>query len=194
MIANTTYGTTPLDRDEADGLLLDISTHSELDEAEQLNIAFAELWATRRKRNDILSINFLKRLHKEMFSNVWKWAGTFRTSNKNIGIEWRAGAIAIALQELLNDVQYQIKEEVYSFDEIAARFHHRLVSIHPFPNGNGRHARLATDLLLMHYNHHRGSWGAQLELPIEEVRKQYISALREADHGNISKLLIFLRQ
>ncbi len=194
MITGNTYGTTPLDPDESDGLLIEISTHSELDVAEQFNIALAELWATGRKHNDILTVKFLKRLHKEMFSGVWRWAGTFRTSNKNIGIEWRCGAISIALQQLLLDVEYQINQGIYPFDEIAARFHHRLVSIHPFPNGNGRHARLVTDLLLMHYHKSRGSWGATMQMPIEEIRKEYLAALREADDGSISKLTLFLRQ
>lgn len=131
-------GATPIDPDEASGLLLPhITNRSELDRWEQDNIAEAEAWALRRKPKDLLSADFLRKLHRRMFGNVWKWAGEFRRSGKKIGIDWRT--IRPALKDLLEDAKVWIEFGSYPPDEIAARFHHRLVSIHPFANGNGRH-------------------------------------------------------
>ena len=140
-----------------------ITLRRELNEAEQTNILEAEEWAFTRKR-DVLDEGFLKGLHKRMFGRVWRWAGQFRQTERNIGVD--AYRVQMDLRQLLNDCRYWIENDTYPADEIAARFHHRLVLIHPFPNGNGRHARLATDLLLTRLGHPRFSWGRLISLTL----------------------------
>jgi Fic-DOC domain mobile mystery protein B len=186
-------GATPLDPDEADGLLLPhITNRTELDRWEQDNIAEAETWAFRRKPHDLLSIDFACRLHQRMFGNVWKWAGEFRRSGKNIGVEW--WSIGAELKNLLADVETWIDSKVYPPDEIAARFHHRLVSIHLFANGNGRHARLMADLLLVHIiDRPRFTWGSENLVQAGDCRQRYIAALQAADHHDYGPLLEFVR-
>ena len=186
-------GATPLDPDEARGLLLShITNRSELDRWEQENIAEAESWAFRRIPRDILSDGFVKRLHKKMFGTVWRWAGDFRTTGKNIGVP--AWQIAAELRNLRADCASWIEHDTYSPDEIAVRFHHRLTVIHPFPNGNGRHARLMTDILLVHLlKQQRFSWGSGNLVNAGECRQQYIDALRAADRQDYAALLAFVR-
>ena len=186
-------GVTPIGPDEADGLLLShITNRSELDRWEQDNIAEAEAWALRRKPKDLLSADFIRKLHRRMFGNVWKWAGEFRRSGKNIGIDWRT--IRPALKDLLEDAKGWIEFGSYPPDEIAARFHHRLVSIHPFANGNGRHARLMADLLLVHVlGRRRFTWGSRNLTQAGDCRQQYITALRAADRHDYRPLLEFVR-
>jgi Fic-DOC domain mobile mystery protein B len=167
-----------------------ITTRAQLNEAEQLNITEADLWAITRKRN-ILSEAFLKNLHKRMFRRVWKWAGTFRASERNIGIE--PYRIPSELRTLLNDVDYWVEHRTYPPDEIAVRFHHRLVSIHPFPNGNGRHARLAADLLAVTLGQKRFTWGNANLVEPAAARAAYIGALKAADDHDIDPLLAFAR-
>ncbi len=167
-----------------------ITLRSELNEAEQANILAAQKWAFTRKR-DILDERFLAQLHKRMFGRVWRWAGTFRRTARNIGVE--AYRIPTDLHQLLEDIRYWIENSTYKSDEIAARFHHRLVQIHPFPNGNGRHARLATDLLLTRMNRPRFTWGRVNLADPGETRQQYINALRAAEQHDISPLLLFVR-
>lgn len=186
-------GATPLDPDEAEGLLLPhITNRSELDRWEQDNIAEAEVWAFRRKPRDLLSVDFVCRLHKRMFGTVWRWAGEFRRSGKNIGVEcW---AIGTSLKNLLDDVQTWIDLNGYPPDEIAARFHHRLVSIHLFANGNGRHARLMADLLLVHIlGRPRFTWGSENLVHPGDCRQRYIEALQAADCHQYKPLLEFVR-
>jgi Fic-DOC domain mobile mystery protein B len=186
-------GTTPIDPDEAVGLLLPhITNRAELDRWEQDNIAEAEAWAFRQKPKDLLSLDFVCRLHKRMFGNVWRWAGKFRKSGKNIGIEHLS--IGPSLKNLIEDVKAWIEHEAYTPDEIAARFHHRLVSIHPFANGNGRHARLMADLLLVHLlGRPRFTWGSENLVHAGECRKRYIDALQGADRHDYRLLLEFVR-
>jgi len=167
-----------------------IALRRELNEAEQTNILEAEEWAFTRKRN-VLDEKFLKSLHKRMFGRVWRWAGQFRQTERNIGTD--AYRIQIDLRQLLDDCRYWIKNNTYPPDEIAARFHHRLVLIHPFPNGNGRHARLATDLLLTRLGHPRFSWGQVNLVNPGKTRQIYIAALRAADNYDIQPLLNFVR-
>ncbi len=186
-------GATPLDPDEAAGLLLPhITNKTELDRWEQDNISEAETWAFRRKPKELLSVDFVCRLHKRMFGTVWKWAGEFRRSGKNIGVEY--WSIGPALQNLVDDVQTWIEHKGYPPDEIAARFHHRLVSIHPFANGNGRHARLMADLLLVHLlDRPRFTWGRESLTQAGECRQRYIAALKAADRHDYAPLLAFIR-
>ena len=182
---------TPLTPDERKGLIpSDITYRRELNKAEQENIARAQDWALSRRR-DLLSEKFIKSLHGRMFGDVWQWAGNFRTSDRNIGTTYCQ--IPMTLRDLLADTKAWIEHSAYSSDEIAIRFHHRLVQIHPFPNGNGRHSRLMADLLIMQLGGERFTWGsANLQDP-GEVRKRYIGALKAADDHNIGPLLAFAR-
>jgi Fic-DOC domain mobile mystery protein B len=167
-----------------------ITTRAELNAAEQENIALGQDWASRRRR-DILTESFVHSLHLHMFNDVWRWAGRFRTSERNIGIDhWE---IPVALRVLLDDTKTWIEHKAYPPDEIAVRFHHRLTHIHPFPNGNGRHARLIADLLIMQLGGERFSWGKGSLREPGELRKRYIAALRAADNYDIEPLLKFAR-
>jgi Fic-DOC domain mobile mystery protein B len=182
---------TPQSPEEREGLLPSYLTlRSELNEAEQANILEAEHWAFARKR-EVLDEQFLKSLHKRMFGRVWRWAGEFRLTERNIGVA--PYRIPVELRQLLDDCRYWIKHGTYPPDEIAARFHHRLVWIHPFPNGNGRHARLATDLLLAWLGQPRFSWGRTSLVDAGDTRQAYVAALRAADDHDIRQLLEFVR-
>lgn len=193
MAVNFEYppGATPPDADEVACLIPGhITTQGELNEWEQLNIAHGEEWALRQHK-DILDDVFVRQLHQQMFGETWSWAGGYRTSDKNIGVEWQQ--VGVKLRDLLNDVQYQIEHATYTPDEIATRFHHRLVAIHPFPNGNGRHARMMADLLIQKFGQPRFSWGSKSLTEVSETRARYIAALRAADGGDIELLLDFVR-
>jgi Fic-DOC domain mobile mystery protein B len=167
-----------------------VTLRRELNEAEQANILEAEQWAFSRKRN-VLDERFLTDLHKRMFGRVWRWAGKFRHTERNVGVD--SYRIATDLRKLLDDSRYWIEHNTYPLDEISARFHHRLVYIHPFPNGNGRHARLATDLLLVALGQSRFSWGRTSLVNPGETRHAYVVALRAADGRDIRPLLEFVR-
>jgi Fic-DOC domain mobile mystery protein B len=186
-------GATPLDLDEAQGLLLPhIGTRGELDRWEQENISEAEDAVFRRRQRDVLTEKYACTLHKKMFGNVWRWAGTFRRSQKNIGIEWMQ--IPVALRQLFDEVNGWLEYGAFPPDEIAARFHHRLVAIHAFPNGNGRHGRLMADILLVHLlGQERFSWGQENLTNAGDCRRHYIEALRAADQHDYGLLLAFVR-
>jgi len=182
---------TLLTSEEREGLVPSYITHRrELNEAEQQGITTAQAWAFMRKR-DVLDESFLRRLHLRMFGDVWRWAGQYRTTARNIGVDaWRIGP---DVRQLLADVGYWIEHDTYSTDEIAARFHHRLVSIHCFPNGNGRHARLAADLLLIRLGRPSFTWGRQNLVAASDTRRRYVEALRAADNHDLELLLAFVR-
>ncbi len=186
-------GATPIDPDEASELLLThITTREELDRWEQDNIIEALAWLEKTKPKDILNETFIRKLHKQMFGNVWKWAGKFRQSDKNIGGQW--WQISTDLKDLCDDSRLWVDSRNEPSDEIAVRFHHRLVSIHPFPNGNGRHARLMADLLLENIlDHPRFTWGSANLSNASDTRQRYIAALRAADGYNYQPLLEFAR-
>lgn len=193
MAINLDYptGATPLDGDELARLIPGhITTQGELNEWEQLNIVQGENWA-RKQRKEILNEAFLRQLHKQMFGETWKWAGEFRKSDKNIGVDWLK--IGVELKKLLDDTHFQIEHASYPPDEIAVRFHHRLVAIHPFPNGNGRHARLMADLLIERLGRPRFTWGSHSLVDASATRQQYIAALQAADCRDIAPLLAFAR-
>ena len=182
---------TPLSPEEKEDLIPSyITTRGELNEAEQNNILKAELWAFSRKRN-VLDAGFLNNLHHRMFGSVWKWAGQFRHTGKNVGID--AYRIPIELQLLIDDCAYWIEHTTYETDTVAARFHHRLVLIHPYPNGNGRHGRMATDILLRSLGHERFSWGNKNLVDASETRAAYVAALRAADNHDFELLFDFVR-
>jgi Fic-DOC domain mobile mystery protein B len=184
-------GATRLSEEEREGLIPSyITLRGELNEAEQTNILEAEAWAFTRKRN-VLDEQLLKRLHKRMFGNTWSWAGKYRCTGKNIGVD--AYRIPQELRQIVDDCSYWLDHNTYEPDELAALFHHKLVWIHPYPNGNGRHARLAADLLLVSLDRERFSWGSKSLVDLGETRERYIVALREADKHNIKPLLEFVR-
>jgi Fic-DOC domain mobile mystery protein B len=185
--------TTPLDPDEAAGLIPShIRTQAELNEWEQTNILEGERWALqRRSRTDPLTEGFVRELHRRMFGKTWDWAGTFRSSDKSIGVDWRQ--VGVQLKDLLDDARYRLAHDTYPLDEIAARFHHRLVCIHPFPNGNGRHARLMADVLLVRRGAEPFSWGRGDLVHAGAARDRYIAALTAADRGEVGPLLEFVR-
>lgn len=182
-------GATPLDPDELEGLKFShIQTRGELDQVEQVNIQDGLLWLKKQRTPDVLSEVFILRLHKEMLGEVWEWAGTFRRTEKNIGVA--PEQIAVELRNLLDDVSYWIEHEIFIAKEIALRFHHRLVKIHLFANGNGRHARIMTDALLTKaMNEHPIDWGNVNLQDSGEHRSEYITALRQADAGDYKVLL-----
>ncbi len=192
---NYDEGQTPLDEDEKEGLLIHtITTKRDLDEFEQLNIEQAIQWTLSRnfKQKEILTEAFVKEVHKRMYNKVWAWSGEYRKSNENLGIDkWR---IATELRTLLNDIIYWIENETYSPDEIAVRFKHRIVSIHCFANGNGRHSRLMADIIIEKiFNRPIFSWGAGKPVANGNTRIDYINAIKAADSGNFNLLLIFAR-
>lgn len=162
----------------------------ELNEAEQQNISRAQDWALARRR-DLLTDKFIKDLHQRMLGDVWRWAGKFRKSERNLGIPYYE--IPTAVRQSLDDTKACIEHKSHACDEIAVRLHHRLVQIHPFPNGNGRHARLIADLLLMDLGAERFSWGHTNLEAAGDVRQRYIDALRAADKHDIRPLLEFAR-
>ncbi len=184
---------TPINADEIEGLLLThITTRAELDRWEQDNINEALTWIEERKPKDVLNESFMKLLHSKMFCNVWKWAGTFRQSEKSIGVSWYR--ISIELRKLCDDIKYRIENKTFSEDEIAARFHHRLVSMHLFLNGNGRHARLIADVLLENIlSRPPFTWGNANLVKSSDDRKRYIESLIAADGGEYKHLLEFVR-
>lgn len=184
-------GATPLSPDEIHNLIpKHLTTQKELNEWEQFNIVKGENWAFGIKRKDILSIEFAKKLHKQMFNETWSWAGVFRKSQTNIGVN--SIYIPQELKAIFNDVEFWLSNNTYDMREIAIRLHHRLVFVHPFPNGNGRFSRLFADLLLQNNNEVSFSWGSCSLIEDSIIRKQYISALKEADMGDYRKLIEFV--
>jgi Fic-DOC domain mobile mystery protein B len=190
-------GQTPLDEDEKDGLLLpSVTTRSELDEVEQRNIEEAIRWTTERRRRftvaEILKEEFVRALHQKMLGGVWEWAGAFRKMNKNIGVD--KYQIPTELKALLDDCKFWIDHKTFSEDEIAIRFKHRIVSIHCFANGNGRHSRLIADVIIEKIlGRAVFTWGSADLIQSNEFRSTYLQALREADNGNYGPLLKFAR-
>jgi Fic-DOC domain mobile mystery protein B len=190
-------GATPLDPDELAGLIPNyITTQGELNTLERDNILDALTWAAKKKKTkDRASISFAYDLHQQMFGRVWKWAGTLRKTDKNIGVAW--AQVSSQLPSLFQDLDYWIINQTYSWDEIGARFHHRLVAIHAFPNGNGRHARLLTDLIFETHGQIPFTWGmssANSSLEADGVlRDEYIEALRETDSKKMTRLIQFVK-
>jgi Fic-DOC domain mobile mystery protein B len=174
-----TDGQTPITAEEREGLIpTHVTLRRELNELEQQNIAKADRWAFSRRRN-VLDDGFLRRLHKRMFGDVWKWAGTYRLSERNLGVE--PYRIETELRQAIDDACYWQDHGTYGVDELAARFHHRIVLVHPFPNGNGRWSRLAADLLAVRGGKARFTWGSADLQDAGATRKAYIEALQRAD-------------
>lgn len=189
-IFETDDNSTPLTEEEKQQLKAKwVTTRSELNELETKGIADAEIWLLKNKK-DILSETFIKTLHKKMFGNIWKWAGTFRTTERNIGVA--PYEIQPKLRILLDDIKFWIDNKTFSELEIAVRFHHRLVQIHPFPNGNGRISRIMADLIMRNFGLHDLDWGSGNLTEISELRTKYIFALQEADRENYKPLINFI--
>lgn len=187
-------GATTLDPDEVDELIPDhIATRAELNAWEQLNISRGAEWLQKKRgrAEPLLTQRVLREIHRRMFSDTWRWAGRFRQTLKNIGVP--PERIVEELQHLLDDTQYWIDQDTFSAEEIGCRFHHRLVAVHPFPNGNGRHARLMTDALLRELGAPAFTWGSGSIDDPGDVRSRYLRALRSADHGDYAPLLAFVR-
>lgn len=184
-------GATPIDPDEVAGLIpAHLTLQRELNEYEEANILEATEWLFARRRGDALDEQFIHAVHRRMFNQTWKWAGRPRRSDKNIGVSWVE--IPARLRQMLGDVRAQIEHRAYSPFEIAARYHHRLVAVHVFANGNGRHARLMADLLLTELAGRRFEWGRGSLVATNELRARYIAALQAADAGDFRPLLAFL--
>jgi Fic-DOC domain mobile mystery protein B len=182
---------TPLTAEEREQLIPSyITLRHELNEAEQVNIGQALRWVMARRR-DALNQEFLSELHRRMFGDVWRWAGHYRTSARNIGVD--AYRIAMDVRQLVDDGRYWVAHETYPPDEIAVRFSHRLVAIHPFPNGNGRLSRLVGDLLARQLGEPVFTWGRASLVDPGETRARYVAALRAADGHDIGPLLAFAR-
>ncbi|HEX8663499.1 MAG TPA: mobile mystery protein B [Beijerinckiaceae bacterium] len=183
----------PLSPEEKQGLRPAwITYRRELNAAEQENIAEGVTWAfSALRRQDLLTESFLRELHRRMFGRVWAWAGSYRTTERNIGLS--AYRIPIEIRVLLDDVRAWIQHRSYSSDELAIRFHHRLVSIHPFPNGNGRHSRLMADLMVTKMGGAPFTWGGANLANSGEARAKYVAALRKADEHDIDDLIAFAR-
>jgi Fic-DOC domain mobile mystery protein B len=185
-------GATPLDHDAKMGLIPPLTTQRQLNAFEQANISSAIEWAlkSRKLKETLVTIDGIKTLHGRMFNQTWKWAGKFRQRELNMGVEW--AMIAEQVKLLCDDVSYWEQNSVFNLNEIAVRFHHRLVQIHPFPNGNGRVSRLAADLFIGYRDQAPLPWGRSVNLATESAdRREYIDSLREADGGIYTRLIRF---
>ena len=182
---------TPLDAEERQQLIPSyITLRRELNEAEQVNIAHALKWLSSR-RGDLLDEGFLRELHRRMFGEVWRWAGKYRETPRNIGVD--ANRIRTGIAQAIDDARFWVANGTYEPDEIAVRYSHRLVAIHPFPNGNGRLSRMVGDLLARHLGQPRFSWGSQNLVDANATRATYVAALRMADAHDLAPLISFAR-
>ena len=184
---------TPINQDEIFNLIPSgIITQDDLNVFEQKNIKDAEDWLFRSKNKKLKSSDdFIRKIHKKMFDKTWKWAGKYRTQDMNIGTDWQR--IPQDMIYLCDDLNYQLGNKIYEIDEIAERFSHRLVLIHPFQNGNGRLSRLVADWIVWANGKPRLTWGNVSLTEQSEIRKKYINALKKADEHDISDLLEFAR-
>jgi Fic-DOC domain mobile mystery protein B len=189
-------GNTPIRPEEAEQLLPRISIMAELNEYEALNIVQAREWAfssRTMKSTNPLDESYVRTLHARMFDKVWKWAGTYRKNELNIGCDPRE--IVQRIPQLLANTQHLIDQKVFSIDECILRFHYDLVSrIHPFANGNGRHARMIADVVAVKYGRPEFSWGARQNLVADgSARARYLAALRalDADANDMPPLFAF---
>ena len=187
-------GSTPLDHDQIIGIRFShLTTMVELDELEDVNIQNGLEWLNRQKTDDYLSIDFICKLHEKLFSDVWKWAGKFRTAEVNIS-KYRPYDVGPQLKNFFEDAKVWIASGQMSWDEISAEMHHRLVTIHPFPNGNGRTTRIYTEYVQKRNNQEVTSWNAALAHHPKGRRESYIKALRDADKGDFTLLIEFMKE
>jgi Fic-DOC domain mobile mystery protein B len=193
-IFTTGDGNTPLSPEEQDDLIPDLTTKEELNEWERQNILEAYTWALEPRnlhRQDPFAEAYARELHLRMFDQTWKWAGIYRITEKNIGVLHHQ--IRESLAALLGDARYWVEHQTFEPDELAIRFHHRLVWIHPFANGNGRHARLMADVIVQKQGRPVFTWGGADIVRAGDFRRGYIDALHAADKNDIRPLLEFSR-
>jgi Fic-DOC domain mobile mystery protein B len=191
---NSAPGNTPLSADELAQLIPNLATKAELNEFERLNILEATKWALNKivlGNSDPLTEPYLRQLHRRMFDNTWKWAGTYRNTEKNLGVP--VHEIRDRIPALLGDARYWVENHTYEIDEIAVRVHHGMTVIHPFPNGNGRHARLLADVIAAKFGQPEFAWGTGDIVSAGPARSVYMKALKKADGGDIEDLLTFSR-
>lgn len=166
-----------------------VQTRSQLDSVEAANIlkVVSKYFGRRRptERMAPFTLQWVKRLHREMFGDVWKWAGRNRTSEINIGVKWHL--IDEKLQQLLDDLACWGQSEVGVLEQ-AAMLHHRAVQIHPFYNGNGRWARMLANILLHSRGYSSTGWPNELIGTTSIIRDRYIAAIKAADDGNYDLL------
>ena len=193
LLGTTGDGNTPLSPEELAGLIPNLATKEELNEWERENILLAREWAIsgRISPADMASDQYIRKLHEKMFGATWKWAGQYRVTEKNIGVP--SHEILERLMALFGDARFWIENKTYSADGMAVRFHHRLVFIHPFANGNGRHARLIADVLVAKLGRSVFTWGSANLVGPGQARNHYLEALRAADKGDMNPLLDFAR-
>ncbi len=190
-------GNTPIRPEEAEQLIPRISTMGELNEYEALNILRAREWAfdsRTMKSTDPLEEPYVRQLHHSMFDNVSKWAGTYRQTERNIGCDPKE--IVQRIPQLLANTRHWLENKTFSMDEALLRFHHQLTRIHPFANGNGRHARMITDVVAVKYGRAEFTWGAGKDLVAQgDARTKYLAALRtlDANENDVKSLLEFAR-
>lgn len=184
---------TELSAEERLDLIPSLATRAELNKAERLNINTARVWTMRRgslRRPDLLTDSFARELHRRMFHQVWRWAGQYRLTDKNLG--WEVFRISEGVRNVFDDAQAWCEHSTFPLPELAVRLHHRLVAIHPWPNGNGRHARLMADLVVASRGGDDLRWGAGANLDaMGELRTRYIAALHRADAGDFAPLVQF---
>ena len=188
-------GATPLTPEEQLELMPSLATRAQLNEVERLGINTARVWAMRPRalaRTDLLSDAFGRELHRRMFRGVWRWAGRYRTTEKNLG--WAVPRITEGVRNAFDDARTQLQYASYPLHEVAVRLHHQLVVIHPWPNGNGRHARLVADIVVAAGRGVPLTWGAGVNLVAAgEIRARYLAAVRAADGQDFGPLLEFAR-
>lgn len=191
MTFNEVESATPIADEELEGLIpAHVQTRLELNEWEHANIEEANEWLRNTRLEEVTSIQFLRKLHRKMFERTWRWAGEFRRTNKNLGVPKER--IWPELKNVCEDINFWLDHETFTIREIAVRFHHRVVSVHPFANGNGRHSRLAADTLLLSYGLPRFDWGGRHLDEATNIRTRYITSLREADRGSYRALYEFV--
>ena len=187
-------GATPLTEADLTGLLIpSVTTHGELNAVEAANIIRAQEWALHARGvrlPNMLSDDFLQRLHRHLFGDVWRWAGDYRLANTNLGVPHQQ--IREHLRNVYADALVWFERKVYSPEEFAVRLHHRVVTVHPFRNGNGRHARMLANLVLVrHFKRDPLPWSNSPLRAASAVRQVYLAALRAADDGDLAPLLAF---
>jgi Fic-DOC domain mobile mystery protein B len=194
-LLNADDGNTELTPEEKLELIPSLTTRAELNEFERANIHAARVWAMGSRtlvRTDLLSDAFSRELHKRMFNQVWRWSGRYRTNEKNLG--WEVARITEGVRNAFDDARAWMEFSTFPVDEAAVRLHHRLVLIHPWPYGNGRHSRLIADVMMASQKKPALTWGASGNLLIMgELRKRYITAIRKADAGDFAPLLDFAK-
>jgi Fic-DOC domain mobile mystery protein B len=181
-------GETPID--DVSGLKIKgIRTRKELNilEAENIrNVVVKYLAVKPSRRTARFDVAWARRLHKEMFGDVWKWAGQFRTEDLNIGVAWHQ--VETSLQNLLDDLKCWLQHGTGLLDQ-AVMLHHRAVQIHPFRNGNGRWARMLANIWLRRHDHPPTEWPEETVGAQSTIRDEYIKAIRLADEGDYGPLM-----